>query len=57
MPVPRIGSTRCRPPIRSGWPPSLCAPAEASALLRDDPWDSISGLLLCDVLPWHVADA
>ena len=33
-----------------------CAPAEASALLRDDP-GLISGLLLCDVVPWHVADA
>jgi hypothetical protein len=32
-----------------------CAPAEASALLRDDP-GLVSGLLLCDVLPWHVAD-
>jgi hypothetical protein len=32
-----------------------CGPAEASALLRDDP-GLLSGLLLCDVLPWHVAD-
>jgi hypothetical protein len=33
-----------------------CAPAEASDLLRDDP-GLVNGLLLCDVLPWHVADA
>jgi hypothetical protein len=33
-----------------------CGPAEAAALLRDDP-GLISGLLLCDVFPWHVADA
>jgi hypothetical protein len=33
-----------------------CAPAEASALLRDDP-GLIIGLLLRDVLSWHVADA
>ena len=33
-----------------------CAPAEPSALLRDD-LGLVSGLLLCDVLPWHVADA
>jgi hypothetical protein len=33
-----------------------CGPAEAAALLRDDP-ALISGLLLCDIVPWHVADA
>jgi hypothetical protein len=33
-----------------------CGPAEVSALLRDDP-ALISGLLLCDIVAWHVADA
>ena len=33
-----------------------CGPDEASALLLDDP-GLISGLLVGDVLPWHVADA
>jgi hypothetical protein len=32
-----------------------CGPAGASALLFDDP-GLVSGLLLCDVFPWHVAD-
>ena len=33
-----------------------CGPAEAPALLRDDP-ALTSGLLLCDIVAWHVADA
>ena len=33
-----------------------CGPAEVPALLRDDP-GLISGLLLCDIVAWHVADA
>jgi hypothetical protein len=33
-----------------------CRPAEVPALLRDDP-GLISGLLLCDIVAWHVADA
>jgi hypothetical protein len=33
-----------------------CDPAGVPALLRDDP-ALISGLLLCEILPWHVADA
>jgi hypothetical protein len=32
------------------------APADVPALLRDDP-ALISGLLLCDIFAWHVADA
>lgn len=33
-----------------------CGPNEVPALLREDP-ALISGLLICEILAWHVADA